>query len=45
MSFSGALAYYWPFGSGVWIGIICSVVIFGTWSYTLFKTKKEAEKA
>ena len=43
LSFSGALAFYWPFGGGVWIGIICSVVIFGVWSYTLFKSKKEAE--
>lgn len=41
LSFGGALAFYWPFGSGVWIGVVCSVVIFGVWSYTLFGPKKK----
>lgn len=36
VSFSGALAFYWPFDGGVWIGMIGSVAIVGAWSYTLF---------
>lgn len=43
LSFSGALAFYWPFGSGVWIGIVCSVAIVVAWSYTLFGYRKEDE--
>ncbi|MYG28473.1 MAG: hypothetical protein F4213_21060 [Boseongicola sp. SB0677_bin_26] len=43
LSFSGALTFYWPLGSSVWIGIVCSVAIFGVWSFTLFGARKEDE--
>ena len=43
LSFGGALGYYWPFRSGLCIGILVVVLACAAWTITLFKIKRQIE--
>ena len=45
LSFTGALAFYWPFNNGMYIGIIVVSGVLVIWFFTLFKVRKEVETA
>ena len=43
LSFTGALAFYWPFSGGTCIGIVVVLGVFGIWFFTLFSFRGKVE--
>lgn len=42
LSFAGALGFYWPFGSGRWIGIVVVILMLVILYFSLFKRRNGA---
>ena len=43
LSFSGALAFYWPFTHGLCIGLVCVLAVVGSWFLRLFAFRRRAD--